>query len=548
MSRRSPDEVPAAFHDASACFSEEEWKLLQDWQKELCRNLMKEIHQALISLGPLIATTVSSLRAKDRDEVCHMENQDFGSKHRRNQPPDLPLFEADNCSWKGEPQKEEPVSFSIDYLGAELRDGDAEPDHGYEVVSFCVKGEEEASGGKNPGSRRIKRTRSPMSPLIATTVSSLRANDRDELCHMEKEECERKHRINQLSNLPLFEADNCSWKGEPQKEEPVSFSIDYLGAELRDGDAEPDHGYEVVSFCVKGEEEALGGKNPGSHRIKHTRSPMSTVLPQYKQGVRRKVVDTVQNLEPGDQRMTRKKKDEDALKYSAKRRPHKAASERINMMVFPSCDKEAQLRNLLWAETFPESIEETTSHCERSLSYPGHVNIHQGTGGSDPGTGRSEQGTGGSEQGTGGSEQYINCNSNLQNSPLCKDLEIIEQDQKTYISSTDKNPCVKGDLKKQLKAHSRERRFACPECKKRFFQKTRLIVHCRVHSGEKPYVCTFCHKRFNRKDYLSEHIRIHTGERPYKCTECEKSFIQKSHLVYHQRKHTENFKNSILRD
>ncbi|XP_078518057.1 uncharacterized protein LOC144782523 isoform X2 [Lissotriton helveticus] len=373
-------EVPAAFHDASACFSEEEWKLLQDWQKELCRNVMKEIHKALISL-------------------------------------DLPLLEADQCS-----QKEEPVSFSIDYLGAELRDGDAEPDHGYEVVSFCVKEEEEASGGKNPGSRRIKRTR----------------------------------------------------------------------------------------------------------------SPMSTVLPQYKQRVTRKVIDTVQNREPDDQRMTRKKKDEDALKDPAKRLPQKTVSERINMMVFPSCDKEEQLRNLIWEESYPERIEENTSYCESILNYPGHVNIHQGTGGSDPGR--------------GGSEQYVNCNSNLRNSHLCKDLEITEQDQKIYMSSTDKNYCVKGDYTRHLKVHSRERPYACTECKKRFFQKTHLIVHCRIHSGEKPYMCTFCHKRFNRKDYLNEHIRIHTGERPYKCTECEKSFIQKSHLVYHQRKHTGSFKNSILRD
>ncbi|KAJ1190635.1 hypothetical protein NDU88_007373 [Pleurodeles waltl] len=63
-------EVPLTFCDVVACFSEEEWKLLQCWQKELYRSVMKEIHQALISLGPLIATSVFSLRPKDSDDLC----------------------------------------------------------------------------------------------------------------------------------------------------------------------------------------------------------------------------------------------------------------------------------------------------------------------------------------------------------------------------------------------------------------------------------------------------------------------------------------------
>ncbi|KAJ1111641.1 hypothetical protein NDU88_008958 [Pleurodeles waltl] len=236
--------APATFHDPSACFSEDEWKLLQEWQKELCRKVMKEIHQALISLGPLIATTVSSLRAREKAELCPTENQ------------------------------------------------------------FC----------------------------------------------------EGKHRMHQPSSFPFFEADTCS-----RKEEPVSICVDHLGAELRGRAAEPDHGLEVVSFCIK-EEEVCSVKSPGPDRINRARSPASTVLPQYQQGLTRKVVDMVQNLEPGDERMTRKKKVEDGLKYPAKRPPPKAISGRISMMVLPSCDKEAHPRNLKWGETHPESIEEKTSH------------------------------------------------------------------------------------------------------------------------------------------------------------------------------------------
>ncbi|KAJ1161147.1 hypothetical protein NDU88_001634 [Pleurodeles waltl] len=62
-------QAPVAFCDVAAHFSEEEWELLHEWQKELYRNVMKEIHQALISLGPLIATSVFSLRPKEKNEL-----------------------------------------------------------------------------------------------------------------------------------------------------------------------------------------------------------------------------------------------------------------------------------------------------------------------------------------------------------------------------------------------------------------------------------------------------------------------------------------------
>ncbi|XP_069507819.1 zinc finger protein 615-like isoform X4 [Ambystoma mexicanum] len=74
MSNQSSDEAQVSFHCAATYFSDEEWKLLQEWQKELYRNVMKEIHQALLSLGPLITTTVFSLKAKER--LCPVDVQD----------------------------------------------------------------------------------------------------------------------------------------------------------------------------------------------------------------------------------------------------------------------------------------------------------------------------------------------------------------------------------------------------------------------------------------------------------------------------------------
>ncbi|XP_078511867.1 uncharacterized protein LOC144770922 isoform X4 [Lissotriton helveticus] len=66
-----------SFHDVSAYFSEDEWKHLKQWQKTLYRNVMKEIHQALVSLGPLIENTVISLSNKEK--VCYQDDEEFNS-------------------------------------------------------------------------------------------------------------------------------------------------------------------------------------------------------------------------------------------------------------------------------------------------------------------------------------------------------------------------------------------------------------------------------------------------------------------------------------
>ncbi|XP_069460834.1 zinc finger protein 773-like isoform X2 [Ambystoma mexicanum] len=84
MAQEESMKVPVPLPDAVACFSDEEWKLLQEWQKELYKNVMNEIHQALVSLGPLIVTTVSTLRAKEKENVCPVDNRNSGRMYQGN--------------------------------------------------------------------------------------------------------------------------------------------------------------------------------------------------------------------------------------------------------------------------------------------------------------------------------------------------------------------------------------------------------------------------------------------------------------------------------
>ncbi|XP_069087557.1 zinc finger protein 135-like isoform X3 [Pleurodeles waltl] len=92
LSRQEADEDPVTFCDVVARFSEDEWKLLHLWQKDLYRNVMKEIHKVLITLGDSVITSDNILRVDEEfelDSVKPCVSEDGGSSTDPTLAPDV---------------------------------------------------------------------------------------------------------------------------------------------------------------------------------------------------------------------------------------------------------------------------------------------------------------------------------------------------------------------------------------------------------------------------------------------------------------------------
>ncbi|GAB5362115.1 hypothetical protein AAMO2058_000770300 [Amorphochlora amoebiformis] len=140
-------------------------------------------------------------------------------------------------------------------------------------------------------------------------------------------------------------------------------------------------------------------------------------------------------------------------------------------------------------------------------------------------------------------EDYKEDEEDLDDDPDCFDSSsrsTIEPSKTTSsISSTAPISITSmGKRTRHGRIHTKEKRFECRFCQKRFNRTSNLKTHERIHTNEKPFECRFCQKRFNQTSSLKRHERIHTNEKPFECRFCQKRFNHTSNLKKHERIHT----------
>ncbi|XP_029443867.1 zinc finger protein 398-like isoform X2 [Rhinatrema bivittatum] len=87
-------QVSVTFDDIAVCFSEEEWKWLDEEQKELYKEVMRDNYEALISLGKVCRAPDVLLRIKEEEEEephCSHPSACEGNENNPSPSTSLPL-------------------------------------------------------------------------------------------------------------------------------------------------------------------------------------------------------------------------------------------------------------------------------------------------------------------------------------------------------------------------------------------------------------------------------------------------------------------------
>ncbi|XP_030060917.1 oocyte zinc finger protein XlCOF6-like [Microcaecilia unicolor] len=532
------DQTLVTFRNVAAYFLEVEWNILGEWQKELYKKVIKEIHGILMSRGYSIVNPDVIFKIKKEDGK----------------------YFAQDCELKGKENLNDPTK-SLPIVTS--------------VFSLSVKQEEDLPFVDHPESETSEQTH--------PSVTSSHNIKPDILIQFEQEGFgteppgseERGNLTTRVTCEELHEEDNQGCPADPtveilkMEEVPV---IDQLEGEEEDADTK--NGLPVVtsvfSLSIKQEEDLPIMDHPESRTseethpltddgIRNNTKRIRMCDGQQKEELKHKdpskdspdlsadceggISNTVQTkVKAGAQKSERSKRQERNCNYCSK-------------FVEPGGLKDE--RHFKSADTW-ETFTTDSNFVEHHISRLGtEVHDHQGIHKTNP-----------SEYSGAYEKQFKNFESDKCFSQKCglhqhkinylgdkvfkcsecdkrfrqkKNLQLHKMDHTGDLlfkcTKYDKCFSQKSNLQRHEVTHMGEKPFKCSECAKSFTRKSSLQWHKMIHTGQKPFQCCECGKCFKRKVELQFHEVTHTGEKPYKCSECGKSFNRRSSLQRHKTVH-----------
>ncbi|XP_030050438.1 protein ZNF783 isoform X1 [Microcaecilia unicolor] len=115
MAEPEAAQVPVTFEDVAVYFSEDEWEMLAEWQKELYKETMKENYETLLAMSSSSEKPSLLAKIEQEEDPCVSNQQDLRDRIRPKR------------SWRGSARPEKMCSQAhcFSHRGSRAEEGQA---------------------------------------------------------------------------------------------------------------------------------------------------------------------------------------------------------------------------------------------------------------------------------------------------------------------------------------------------------------------------------------------------------------------------------------
>lgn len=446
------------FHDVSACFSAKEWGALEDWQKELYKNVMREIHAALLSMGYAILNPEQLLRVEGVKESSPARGKIPEHKNHNVITAGAPMFNPDISLWIREVVEEDVTQLEKPEQSAVWESPSPEIPILKPDICLRIKPDElvfEACPGPEPGD-----TDNEAGSGISVTIESdaepfwLNVQEAD----TDNEEMLSEHHMdNGFLSSPA--------------EDHLS-DLQHNGLSLENGSFEE-------------------WDNPSPIRLPRPRKCQSIF--RIGQPISEQAYDFNEPSSPTQMRPFQCSQCQQSFSERETLLLHQTVHATWNCdtqevrgdeYIVPGHSSSAVIRSCPAPYLCGDCGKGFTSSYKLKI----HQRIHTGE----------------------RPYKCLVCEKRFHKSAHLKVHHRTHTGERPYGCQVCSKRFTKSyHLKVHLRTHTGERPYQCPICHKTFSVNSHLTVHIRTHSGEKPFVCFECGKSFRQKTSLLSHQKSH---------------------------------------
>ncbi|XP_078510904.1 uncharacterized protein LOC144770337 isoform X1 [Lissotriton helveticus] len=451
-------QMPVTFKDVAVCFSENEWSLLGEWEKQLYKNVMEEIHGALISLGYAIVNPEIVFRIKDVEGPCSLLQQ----------PQKGPHCKSSDCTPAGYSQINPDLLLRVTKKKESYGRSCVSPEEkncndsstGHPVVEhptpIKLKQEEELYRKTRQDNRKVEnRNNSITTHPVVTSVYSLRVKQEEEAFCTDFLPFERSKIVNSPITHNLHHIPDVTVQIAHEKSDCQNLSRSRVALASKNALTTRDFpGNSII------EEDGF------LELLRAAGKAKATLFQEHNVGFIRKELN-----------LNTKDPDKMWLVQS------KSADCGIKKLINPIChvnDHAHRISHNKCGKMAPD----------QSMVLPYHISLREAT-----------------------PENTVHCGNNLSKMSGVTTLHHCRE-RRYQCSECKKCFWAKSSLVEHMRIHTGERPYKCSFCERCFIQISSLIVHQRTHNGERPYKCPACEKSFTCSSNLLRHRRTHTVPSP----------------------------------